>query len=680
MEEIQFIVSKLNEPPFSLNMQLVDFDEKSPLELLQILNDVFSEMDSQMKMDVRDEPEEARANRMMMFLAMLKFKIPDESRDTFTEGLMYGEKTVVYPILHWVLQRLPALQKRAYLARYLMPIEVPADFLQDETLSDIYARYKEMQNEFKAVHKTVDQLRASDLKPGELKAEITQLEDERKQLADKIERLKRQVASEEGFEAMLAATSRLRQEQEEEAKLAERAREQRFQLHQAEARAADAGRRLAALKDGAASQNAEAMLRQLEAEVAALARRSDVVLAGELSDARRRLQELEAARLEPQKTREDVDQLEAEVEHAQAECQELREAVEQALKQRGDQNLIMSRHAAALAAKKLAAKEEEMERLQGERQRVAAEIEEHEGKASAAEGPNREEMKSFADQLRAKTAQYRALKKELGELRAESVVLHRTEQVLKARDQNLDDFLRQLETKKGVRGYRETHETLVKASEQAQMVDAEKGETLDEISEIVRKITQQLKEKKGELAPQIKQLRDTRKEYKEVEGEYLKKRSVYEKVAVGLEVEKQELETACTEKQDGCLQEESRYHYLQCLKHIAEATLDKVRQEEKYQKGEGRLLPEIQTFQDLYKNKEQQQKNMANQLRKRQKEIKENEGSYMKQRAQFANLKKLLDIKLNAKKAQASAKSGLDMFGNDASDFGSANVMTLDQP
>eukprot|EP00639_Heterosigma_akashiwo_P025865 CAMPEP_0194706812 /NCGR_PEP_ID=MMETSP0295-20121207/29781_1 /TAXON_ID=39354 /ORGANISM="Heterosigma akashiwo, Strain CCMP2393" /LENGTH=649 /DNA_ID=CAMNT_0039602819 /DNA_START=182 /DNA_END=2132 /DNA_ORIENTATION=- len=649
MEEIQFIVSKLNEPPFSLNMQLVDFDEKSPLELLQILNDVFSEMDSQMKMDVRDEPEEARANRMMMFLAMLKFKIPDESRDTFTEGLMYGEKTVVYPILHWVLQRLPALQKRAYLARYLMPIEVPADFLQDETLSDIYARYKEMQNEFKAVHKTVDQLRASDLKPGELKAEITQLEDERKQLADKIERLKRQVASEEGFEAMLAATSRLRQEQEEEAKLAERAREQRFQLHQAEARAADAGRRLAALKD-------------------------------ELSDARRRLQELEAARLEPQKTREDVDQLEAEVEHAQAECQELREAVEQALKQRGDQNLIMSRHAAALAAKKLAAKEEEMERLQGERQRVAAEIEEHEGKASAAEGPNREEMKSFADQLRAKTAQYRALKKELGELRAESVVLHRTEQVLKARDQNLDDFLRQLETKKGVRGYRETHETLVKASEQAQMVDAEKGETLDEISEIVRKITQQLKEKKGELAPQIKQLRDTRKEYKEVEGEYLKKRSVYEKVAVGLEVEKQELETACTEKQDGCLQEESRYHYLQCLKHIAEATLDKVRQEEKYQKGKGRLLPEIQTFQDLYKNKEQQQKNMANQLRKRQKEIKENEGSYMKQRAQFANLKKLLDIKLNAKKAQASAKSGLDMFGNDASDFGSANVMTLDQP
>jgi len=461
--------------------------------------------------------------------------------------------------------------------------------------------------------------------------------------------------------------------------LQERAREQRFALHQAEARAADAQRRVDNLKRSAGDKNAEAMLRQLEGEVAELTRRCDVVLAGELADAKQRLEELAQQRLEPQKTREDVEQLEAEADHFQATCQNLREQVEQTLKQRGDQNLVMSRHAASLAAKKLGQKEEEMERLQRERERVAREIEEHEGKASAAEGPNKEEMNAFATQLRAKTVQYRAMKSELSELRAESVVLHRTEQLLKTRDQNLDEFLSQLETKKNIRGYRETHDTLVKASEQAQTIDSEKGETLEEISAIVRQITLQLKEKKGELAPQIKQLRETRKAYQEVESEYLKKRSVYEKVAVGLEVEKQEMENDCNEHQQECLQEESRYHYLQCLKNISEAQLEKVKQEENYQKGEDSLLPNIKTWTDLYKNKEQQQKNMANQLRKRQKEIKENEGSYIKQRQQFANLKKLMEIKLKTKKAQANAKSGLGLFENDASDFGSANVMTIDQ-
>lgn len=30
MDELQFIVAKLNEPPFQLSLSLVDFDEKAP--------------------------------------------------------------------------------------------------------------------------------------------------------------------------------------------------------------------------------------------------------------------------------------------------------------------------------------------------------------------------------------------------------------------------------------------------------------------------------------------------------------------------------------------------------------------------------------------------------------------------------------------------------------------------
>ena len=53
-------------------------------------------------------------------------------------GLVQGEKPVIYPILEWLLPRVPELQKRAYLAKYLLKIDVPADIMQDEEVNSIY--------------------------------------------------------------------------------------------------------------------------------------------------------------------------------------------------------------------------------------------------------------------------------------------------------------------------------------------------------------------------------------------------------------------------------------------------------------------------------------------------------------------------------------------------------------
>ena len=39
MSAQQFIVDRLNEPPFGMRLTLVAFDEKSPFELLEIVND-----------------------------------------------------------------------------------------------------------------------------------------------------------------------------------------------------------------------------------------------------------------------------------------------------------------------------------------------------------------------------------------------------------------------------------------------------------------------------------------------------------------------------------------------------------------------------------------------------------------------------------------------------------------
>ena len=51
---------------------------------------------------------------------------------------MQGEKPVIYPILEWLLKNTETLKKRAYLARYLVKVDVPAEFLAEEAIGDLY--------------------------------------------------------------------------------------------------------------------------------------------------------------------------------------------------------------------------------------------------------------------------------------------------------------------------------------------------------------------------------------------------------------------------------------------------------------------------------------------------------------------------------------------------------------
>ena len=115
MAELQFIVSRLNAPPFSRDLTMVGFDGFSSVELLQTVNDVFGHLDPRHKIDVRDESHEETKTRMRDFLHVLRFAIPKgESADNFHTALARGEKHAVYPLLHYVLSKLPQLEKHTW--------------------------------------------------------------------------------------------------------------------------------------------------------------------------------------------------------------------------------------------------------------------------------------------------------------------------------------------------------------------------------------------------------------------------------------------------------------------------------------------------------------------------------------------------------------------------------------
>ena len=59
------------------------------------------------------------------------------SRNAFRQGLVQGDKPVIYPILQWLFQNMDDLKKRAYLARYLVRIDIPPEQLADQDISEL---------------------------------------------------------------------------------------------------------------------------------------------------------------------------------------------------------------------------------------------------------------------------------------------------------------------------------------------------------------------------------------------------------------------------------------------------------------------------------------------------------------------------------------------------------------
>ena len=59
----------------------------------------------------------------------------------FRQGLVQGDKQIIHPILSWLLQNMTDLKKRAYLAHYLVKVDVPLEILSD---SDVAALYEQV--------------------------------------------------------------------------------------------------------------------------------------------------------------------------------------------------------------------------------------------------------------------------------------------------------------------------------------------------------------------------------------------------------------------------------------------------------------------------------------------------------------------------------------------------------
>ncbi|XP_073863888.1 intraflagellar transport protein 81 homolog isoform X18 [Macaca fascicularis] len=534
-DQIKFIVDSLNKEPFRKNYNLITFDSLEPMQLLQVLSDVLAEIDPKQLVDLREEMPEQTAKRMLSLLGILKYKPSGNATDmsTFRQGLVIGSKPVIYPVLHWLLQRTNELKKRAYLARFLIKLEVPSEFLQDETVADTN------------------------------KQDISAMEEEKDQLIKRVEHLKKRVETAQNYQWMLKIARQLRVEKEREEYLAQQKQEQKNQIN------------------------------EINTEINQLIEKK--MMRNEPIEGKLSLYRQQASIISRKK---------------EAKAEELQEAKE-----------------------KLASLEREASLKRNQTREF-----------DGTEVLKGDEFKRYVSKLRSKSTVFKKKHQIIAELKAEFGLLQRTEELLKQRHENIQQQLQTMEEKKGISGYSYTQEELERVSALKSEVDEMKGRTLDDMSEMVKKLNSLVSEKKSALASVIKELRQLRQKCQELTQECDEKKSQYDSCAAGLESNRSKLEQEVRRLREECLQEESRYHYTNCMIKNLEVQLRRATDEMKAYISSDQQ-EKRKAIREQYTKNIAEQENLGKKLREKQKVVRESHGPNMKQAKMWRDLQQLMECK-----------------------------------
>ncbi|XP_069022328.1 intraflagellar transport protein 81 homolog [Embiotoca jacksoni] len=647
-EQLKFIVEQLNKEPFKKNFNLITFDSQEPMQLLQILNDVLAEIDPKHAIDIREEMPEQTVKRMCALLGMLKYKPPGNLSDvsSFRQGLVTGSKPVVHPILHWLLQRVPELKKRAYLARFLVKLEVPAEFLQDDVINDTSHQYEELVEAFKTYHKECEQLRTSGFSTAEIRRDISAMEEEKDQLIKRVERLKKRVESVSNHERMLEQASQLRVEKEREESLTHQKQEQKNQLFQAEQRLLRSQQQLKDLRQAAADANPESLMKRLEEEIKINSYMVSEKLPKELEGMRRTVRYLQKVASEPAMGQAELQELADKIKEADSQINQL---IEKRMMRSDplDDKLTLYRQQASIIIRK---KESKAEELQEAREEVAAaerELKQRSSQAQSSDGEEvvrGDELKRLVGKLRGKGSVYKKRRHEIAELKAEYGVLQRTEEILKQRHETVQQKLQTMEAEKGISGYSDTQEELERVSAIKSELDEKKGRTLDDMSEMVKKLNSMIVEKKSALAPIIKELRSLRQQCQELNQEYDEKKAQYESCAAGLESNRSKLEQEVKALREETAQKENRYHYINSMSEIIEMQMQRAADEMKAYVSSD-LQERKKAIREVYMKNISEQELLGKKLREEQRMVRESHGANMEQMTMWRDLEQLMECK-----------------------------------
>ena len=590
--ELAPLVEKLNGIPlYATPLTMITLSNRSPAELKQLTNDVLAKVSGEQAADLSLEAPEVTNVRMLEFLRVLRYK-PTCSGVAFRQGVARGDPEVLYPLLAWAAPQVPALAERAYIARYMVDVEVPDDFAHDPELVAVQQGIVTARQEFAALHKTVKGLKADAAGEGsatEVAERITAMEEDREQLTNKIDRMKVKMESIAEHVVLREAAAALRKSQDEDADLRSNIAEHRAALELTEAKVARGAQRLRELRaqgSSAAASDPAALITALQDEVVANKAAANERLPRVVAELRSKVGSLEEALSGAAVSEGELAALQRQLVDANGRLNEGMAARAARQKAPEEGMLRQQQSMANMVTKKRTAVMQRLTRLEEERDKLRAELGDAAGETQEllASGTG-DSVTAYVARVRERMEAYNAMRAELDGLRTEQGVLAFTESMVGEREEAIRAEVAEMEAAAGVAGFTDAANTLQQVSEAKSGVDAQKGEALEEISRIIGTIQGEIKEQKSRLAPRIKELRAVRQQYQELEQEHAQRKRRYDEEAAVHENGRAKVASDVHRLREEVGRDESRYHYLGAMSAILDA--DVRRMGEERQRGAG---------------------------------------------------------------------------------------------
>ncbi|XP_059482691.1 intraflagellar transport protein 81 homolog [Neocloeon triangulifer] len=642
--QLKFVVDELKALYPKKNYNIIEFDGYQPDQLVQILSNVSCTIEGKDQVDTRAENREMTVKRLLNSLYIMKYRPPSGTEYDLAQSLFVGEKSIILPILEWLLRERQLLEKRAYLGKYLMKIEVPAALRGDSNLEELYENYEQLLEAFKDAHREREQLVSGGSNAGELRGDLAVMEREREIVAAKVATLqKTRVEGSKANAALLARVKALREARAKRDMLLEQKARLQTTCAELERFVARTKQQVTEARRAAHGVTPQGLLQRAEEEEKVSTYIANEKIPADIKSAQTQLQLLREVASQTCLTRSDLAQVEQQVRTLSTEVNALLER-RMAATDPADDKLAPFKQQAAMLGRKKEAAAEALGDLKRESATLKAKLEHIQGQLLPGEEMplTEEQYKRYLAQLKPRTELFKARRSQLSSQTAECGVLSRTLEVLRANHDLAQRQLADEERRLGLSGYSSTASQLEEVDAAKTQLDMQKEVSLEALSKTILELNQIIATKKAKLAPAIQELRPLREQYQSALADFNKVKQQYDATAANIGSASNKIEQEIKQIEEETRQASAEAALLEAKTEVVGAQKEMLEQEMAYYKAGDKA----KSLRDRLNAKIAEEEKRGRHLKEVQRTMKDNEPANERQAQLWENVEKIFAAKL----------------------------------